>query len=224
MDNNIIWEHSSIWGFDWIKGRYALPAIKRWGDKTHGIMVDIGCGTKPYAIFFKNTSKYIGIDRLGVKTKADIYANALQLPLPDNSVDICFNSWLLDDISEPNKYFQEIHRILKSGGVSIMIEAQSFPEHNAPNDYFRFTRYGLEFLAVKNGFSVEEMIPLGGFWAQIGLQITSFFIKGAVGRLGKWARIFVPPINLLFFLLDRINFLPRGTAGYFAVFKKQNKK
>jgi SAM-dependent methyltransferase len=222
-NNKILWEYSSIWGFNWIIGKYILPAIKRWGKKTNGIMVDVGCGTKPYAVFFKNISKYIGIDKPDKKTSADIYADALKLPLPDNSVDICFNSWLLDDINEPEKYFQEIKRILKNDGISIMIEAQIFPEHDAPNDYFRFTRYGLEFLATKNGFSIEEIIPLGGFWAQIGTQFIAFFMRGVSGKIGKWIRILNPFLNLIFFLLDKINFIKRGTMGYFVVFKKQIK-
>lgn len=218
--NTMLWEYTSIWGVNWILGKYLLPKIKYWGEKVNGKLLDVGCGEKPYAIFFKNVYEYIGLDQQNKKTKADIFGDALNLPFTDNSIDICFNSWILDDINEPNAYFYEINRVLKKGGLSIMIECQTFPEHDAPHDYFRFTRYGLKYLAEKNGFIVEEMAPLGGFWAQIGTQLAVFFIQGAMGKIGRWIRIFIPLINILFFLFDRINFLPRGTIGYFAVFKK----
>ena len=103
-----------------------------------------------------------------------------------------------------------------------MIENQSFPEHDAPNDYFRFTRYGLAYLASEAGLIVEEIIPLGGFWAQIGLQLLAFFMRGVSGRLGGWIRVFNPLLNIWFYILDRVCYLPRGTSGYFLVLRKAN--
>lgn len=221
--NRILYDHSSFFGYDWLRGKYLLPGLEKWGEKINGTLVDIGCGTKPYQnLIGKNAEKYIGVDQPGFPSKADIFSEALNLKLPDSSADACFNSWLLDDISEPQKYFRELNRVLKIGGLAIMVESQSFPEHDAPNDYFRFTRHGLAYLAEKNGFAVEEIIPLGGFWVQIGLQLSSFFLRGAAGIIGSWVRIFLIIINPLFFFLDKINFLPRGTSGHLAVFRKIN--
>jgi SAM-dependent methyltransferase len=218
--NKTLWNHKSMWGFDWIRGKYFLPRLKKWGERINGTIIDIGCGSEPYRAFLEKRAEYIGID----KDKTEAKADALHLPFRNASVDACFNSWLLDDISEPNEYFKELRRILKPGGISIMIENQSFPEHDAPDDYFRFTKYGLKYLAGKNGFETAEMTPLGGFWANIGIQITSFFIKGVSGHIGGWVKIFNPPINLLFYGLDKIIFLERGTSGYFAVFRKTDEK
>jgi SAM-dependent methyltransferase len=135
-------------------------------------------------------------------------------------VDACFNAWLLDDLSEPAEYFKEVARILKDDGIAIMLENTSFPEHDAPHDFFRFTRYGLQHLAQKHALSLAEMRALGGFWAQIGTWFLSFFLKGASGHLGGWVRILNPPLNSLFYLLDRVNSIPRGTSGHVAIFRK----
>lgn len=222
VHNSVLWEHCSLWGFDWLRGRYFLPQLARWGKRVRGIMVDVGCGSKPYAAFFFHSAlRYVGIDLPASGADADVFADAMHLPLAEASIDVCFNVWLLDDLSDPDQYFREINRILKPEGISIMIENQSFPEHDAPRDFFRFTRHGLERLAHRNGLIVEEMRPLGGFWAQIGLQLTGFFLRGVAGRWGAWVRVFNPPLNMLFYLLDRINPVSRGTSGYFVVFRKE---
>lgn len=216
--NDVLENHRRFLGFEWIRGRYLLPQIERWGNRIEGTILDIGCGTKPYKAILGKNAQYIGID--ASDPNADIQADALHLPFPENSIDTCFSSWMLDDIPEPGNYFKELHRVLKKGGIAIMVENQSFPEHDAPHDYFRFTQYGLAYLAEKNGFHVEEMIPLGGFWAQIGSQISSFFIRGVAGRIGGWFKISLIVINPLFYLMDRLNFLPRGTSAYFTIFRK----
>lgn len=221
VKNQIIKDHKSLLGYDWLRGMFLLPALTKWGEKITGTLVDVGCGHKPYkSLIGKNASRYVGVDAPNADADADMRADALELPFPDNSVDATFNSWLLDDIPEPTEYFRELSRILKPHGVAIMVENQSYPEHDAPHDYFRFTKFGLANLARKNGFVVEEMMPFGGFWAHIGLDLSSFFLRGVAGHVGGWVRIFLIVINPVFYALDRINFMPRGTSGYFAVFRK----
>jgi hypothetical protein len=43
-----------------------------------------------------------------------------------------------------------------------------WPHHEVPYDFFRFTRYGLEYLFSKYGFVNIEIIQNGGKWAAIG--------------------------------------------------------
>jgi SAM-dependent methyltransferase len=220
--DNTYWEHRCLFGFDWLRGHYFLPALSHWAKRTGGIVVDVGCGTKPYSSLFSDSvSLYVGMDVPGKNAVPDVCASALTLPIRSGSVDVCFNAWLLDDLSEPLQYFREVSRILRADGIAIMIENQSFPEHDAPQDYFRFTRHGLTHLAAKVGLVVEEILPLGGFWAQIGLQLLAFFMRGVSGRLGGWIiRVFNPLLNISFYVLDRFNYLPRGTSGWLAVFRK----
>lgn len=185
-----------------------------------GKVLDIGCGYKPYQGFFKK-AEYLGLDLPGSDSLADLRGDALHIPLPNSSLDASFSSWLLDDLSEPGAYFAELNRVLKPGGLAIMAETRSFPEHDAPHDYFRPTKYGLKYLAEKNGFQEEEILPLGGFWAQIGSHLSAFFLRGSAGHLGNWVRVFNLLVNPFFYLLDKINFLDRGTPAYFAVFRKK---
>lgn len=222
--SQVYWEHNSPFGFDWLRGYYFLPALKRWCKTAHGIVIDIGCGAKPYQSLFGCPIKhYWGLDLPSQETKADICADAVHLPLPDSVVDVCFDAWLLDDLAEPNEYVAEVARVLKVGGLLIMLENQTYPEHDAPHDFYRYTRYGLTYLAHRNGLVVEEMLPMGGFWAQVGLQITAFALRAASGRLGPMIRVFSITFNIAFYMLDRLCYSPRGTSGYLAVFRKSGR-
>jgi hypothetical protein len=57
---------------------------------------------------------------------------------------------------------EEIARVLKPGGTLILSTRQYWRTHGSPNDFFRYTRSGLEYLMSKAGIEVEAMHPLGG--------------------------------------------------------------
>ena len=85
--------------------------------------------------------------------------------------------------------------------------------HEIPYDFFRFTRYGFEWLLEQQNFIDIEIIPNGGKWAMVG-QITmnsirsSFEKKTLIRRTLsflfflfriKWV------INILFSFLDKVD-------------------
>ena len=55
-------------------------------------------------------------------------------------------SEVLEHLHSPQQAIDRIHRVLKADGRLIMTVPFIFPLHDRPNDYYRFTRYGLEFL------------------------------------------------------------------------------
>jgi hypothetical protein len=40
--------------------------------------------------------------------------------------------------------------------------------HEVPHDYYRFTRYGFQYLLTHQGFEVLEILANGGKWAMLG--------------------------------------------------------
>lgn len=223
VKNRILYEHSSLFGFDWLIGRKLIRELEILSEKLSGTLLDVGCGHKPYQKILGKNTKYLGLDLPNSDSSADLFGEATKIPLPDNSIENSFNSRVLDDLPDPAAYFQEINRVLKPGGLAIMVETLSFPEHDAPNDYFRFTRYGLRYLAETNNFTVEKIIPLGGFWNQIGSLLMAFFMRGVSGYIGSWIRVFNPLIGGVFWILDGLIFIDRGTPAYLAVFRKKNR-
>ena len=58
----------------------------------------------------------------------------------------------------------EARRVLKPGGRLFLTVPQSWEIHEAPRDYFRFTRYGLEMILRGAGFEELSIVPRGGYF------------------------------------------------------------
>ncbi len=65
-------------------------------------------------------------------------------------------------------------RVLKPGGVFYATAPQGFREHQAPHDYWRFTRYSLRMLAEEAGLGDVEVEVLGGYFAFMGDRLPAF--------------------------------------------------
>lgn len=123
-------------------------------------VVDIGAGKSPYKKFI-NFQRYIGIDvedrqKLGAVIIADINKG---VPIDSNTSDLVLLIEVLEHLKEPGYVLKEICRILKPGGKLILTTPLVWPIHEAPNDYFRYTNYGLEYLLKNAGFTDIKIIP-----------------------------------------------------------------
>jgi hypothetical protein len=100
--------------------------------------------------------------------------------------------------------------------------------HEVPYDFFRFTRYGFEWLLTEQGFKNIKIVPNGGKWAMIGQLllngIRSSFIKKTVTRRILSALYFVFRIkwliNVLFSFLDRVDKDYNVTSNFVVVAQK----
>jgi SAM-dependent methyltransferase len=62
----------------------------------------------------------------------------------DQSFDVVFAFEVLEHIDEPQKAASEFHRVLKQGGRLYVSTPFTFGVHEAPIDFFRYTRFGLK--------------------------------------------------------------------------------
>ena len=67
-----------------------------------------------------------------------------QIPSESFSTIVCCG--LLEHISDPWRFVGELRRILKPGGKLIMTCSSCFSLHESPDDYFRFTPFGIQTL------------------------------------------------------------------------------
>ena len=89
--------------------------------------------------------KYVGSDLekgLGV----DVILNLHNIDLPNNSVGSAIVLDVLEHVEFCKRATEEIHRILKPGGVVIIVSEMYFPIHAHPSDYWRFTPEGFRSL------------------------------------------------------------------------------
>lgn len=156
-----------------------------------GRVLDIGCGLQPYRPFLDaSQTEYVGIDREGPLSKPTIVGNAESLPFPDESFDVVLSTQVLEHLPEPERALAEAVRVLKRGGRLILTVPGVWPTHEAPHDFWRFTRHGLMRLLDRHRIEYRELAPLGGLWATLG-QMANLELHRAI-----FIREIVPFINL----------------------------
>jgi SAM-dependent methyltransferase len=107
-----------------------------------GRTLDIGAQNGPYAAWFPNR---VAVDiRRG--TGVHLLSDAHALALADSTFDVVICTEVLEHLREPQRAVDEMYRVLKPGGTLLLTTRFLFPIHDAPHDYFRFTKYGLQYL------------------------------------------------------------------------------
>jgi len=113
--------------------------------------LDLGAQNGPYAAHFP---RRVGLDikkGLGVRIIGDAHA----LGIRDGSFDVVLCTEVLEHLAEPQRAIDEIFRVLAPGGQLLLTTRFLFPIHDAPHDYFRFTKYGLRHLLRR--FEIVEL-------------------------------------------------------------------
>ncbi len=138
----------------------------------HGRLIDIGCGTKPYADMFRDlVDEHVGVDHEASPhdtSQLVLFCSAYEIPAPDASFDCAVSTAVLEHLEEPERALRECHRVLKPGAAAIYSVPFIWHIHEAPRDFYRFSKYGLRYLFEKVGFEIVEITPLSGFRATFG--------------------------------------------------------
>lgn len=116
-----------------------------------GRTLDIGAQTGPYAACFPHRVALDIQPRRGVQIVADAQA----LGLARETFDVVLCTEVLEHLPEPQRAIDEMYRVLKPGGTLLLTTRFLFPIHDAPHDYFRFTKYGLRHLL--RAFEIKEL-------------------------------------------------------------------
>ena len=116
-----------------------------------GRTLDLGAQNGPYAALFPNR---VGLDiRRGAGVR--VIGDAQALGLASGTFDIVLCTEVLEHLPEPQQAIDEMFRVLKPGGTLLLTTRFLFPIHDAPHDYFRFTKYGLRHLLRR--FEIAEL-------------------------------------------------------------------
>jgi len=102
------------------------------------IIVNLGSGP----IVLQNRKDIINIDIFAFN-EVDIVADGIDLPIKDHSVDVIFNTAMLEHVANPEIIIHEMHRILKPEGDFFCYLPFIVPFHAAPIDFHRWTTEGV---------------------------------------------------------------------------------
>lgn len=213
--------------FNWLIKKLVNDKLCAHAQLLSGVVVDLGCGVRPYEPeILAYADRYIGIDWMQTLhgVQADVIADlARPLPIRSDAVDAVVTFEVLEHIPEPALMLSEACRILRPGGVLLLSVPFQWWVHEAPWDFYRYTRHGLEYLIKKAGFATCDVQPTSGFWSMWILKLNYQLARLIRGH--RVLRILVRAVLIPFWwlgqtvapLLDRIWPEDRETAGYFVV-------
>lgn len=122
-----------------------------------GAVLDVGCGRKPYRALVP-AERYVGLDVDNELTRglaaADLFYDGRVFPVVDGSFDAVLCSQVLEHVFEPEAFLGEIRRVLKPGGRLVLAVPFVWDEHEQPQDFARYSSFGLRALLERNGFEV----------------------------------------------------------------------
>lgn len=97
-----------------------------------------------------------------IKVKSKNQFHYKKLKVKKNSYDYVLITNLMHHISEPIGLIKKVQKILKNKGKIYVFEPLVRELHQIPEDYFRYTPYGLKDLLEKNNFKVKNTKIIGG--------------------------------------------------------------
>ena len=191
-------------------------------------MLDAGAGEGKYAHYF-DRQRYCGVD-LAVGDAAwdysnlDVLADLTALPFRTGAFQAAINVVTLEHLREPARALAEIARTLEPGGRLLLAAPHEWEVHQAPHDYFRYTRFGLQYLLEQAGFEAIDIRAAGGYFRLLARRLLNGlqFFTGGVRWLGflPAAILLVPPALILPFL-DGLDRERNFTAGYICTARKR---
>jgi len=192
------------------------------GELAEGARVlDAGAGEGQYAHHFARR-RYCGVD-LAVGDAAwdygrlDAIADLTALPFRDGAFDAAIHIVTIEHLCEPGCALREMARTLKPGGRLLVAAPHEWEVHQAPHDYFRYTRYGLAHLLEKAGFEVLEMRAAGGYFRMLARRLLNGLQFFTAGLRWVWfvpAALVVAPAALVLPWLDFLDRERNFTLGY----------
>ena len=181
-------------------------------------VLDAGAGEGQYAEHFRR-QRYTGVD-LGIGDAGwnyaglDAVADLCGLPFRDGTFEAAVSIVTLEHLREPGRALRETARVMKPGGVLLLVAPLDWEVHQAPHDYYRYTRHGLEYLMQQAGLEVVEMMAAGGLF-----RLLSRRLLNAV-QLAPWLLPVAGPLAMVLPLLDGLDVRRDFTLGYKCIARK----
>jgi SAM-dependent methyltransferase len=223
-DRDLVGSHPTVTRFNWLAKRQVGNAIALAAETyAHGLLIDIGCGAKPYrATFAMYVDGHVGVDHPDsphALTSVDVLATADSIPLADSGFDTALMSELLEHLENPAAALLEARRLLKPGGYLIVTTPFIWVLHEAPRDFFRYSPYGLRYLLEQAGFEVVQVVAVGAQWSTLGLM-ASYTLSTVPGRIKPAVGYVASAVQHVAWRLDRLHWRPWMAWNHLAVGRK----
>jgi len=160
-------------------------------------LLDVGCGSKPYELFFTPyVSSYIGVDPVD-NPRAELKGAVEDLPVEDGSFDVVLCSQVLEHCDDPAMAVSELHRVTAPGGRVLLSTHGVQVYHPSPADYWRWTHAGLEKVLRENAeWASVRVSPASGTTACVAMLVNMYIdLLARRAHFGFVARPLVAGLN-----------------------------
>ncbi|WP_374615141.1 class I SAM-dependent methyltransferase [Sphingorhabdus sp.] len=155
-----------------------------------GRVLDYGAGNSPYRRFIR-CDRYVSAD-VGQNLAGDIdylIVPGEPLPIAADSFDLVLLLDVLEHVPDPAYVLAEIRRLLAPGGRLIISLPFLYREHETPNDFVRYTAFGVrELLAHQHGSLVRVSKAGNLYYTLLSLFLERGVGNGESNRLGAAGR------------------------------------
>ena len=132
--------------------------LKTHAPKLQGILLDFGCGRKPYRNLF-HVDQYIGVDieqsgHSHENSLIDVFYDGKTIPFNDSYFDSVLCSEVLEHVFEIDAVLKEINRVMKKNGKILVTVPFVWNDHEVPYDFGRYSTFGISHLLEKHGFEI----------------------------------------------------------------------
>jgi SAM-dependent methyltransferase len=191
--------------------RGLLGALNEFFPHLTGNVLDVGCGRMPYRRF-ASASRYVGVDIDTPVTRAigaaDVFYDGRHLPFPNESFDAVLCSQVFEHVFTPNDFLAEIFRVLRPGGHLVLTVPFVWDEHEQPQDYARYSSFGLASVLQTAGFDAVTLRKSIAD-SRVLFQLANAYIYKITHSRRQWVNalamaFLMAPINLSGLLLGSI--------------------
>jgi SAM-dependent methyltransferase len=137
-------------------------------------VLDAGAGFMPYrSRILLGADSYVSLD-MEAAPGVDVLGDVTRMTdIADDTFDVVLCLEVLEHLSTPAAAASEIARVLRPGGTAIISVPHLSRIHDAPHDYFRFTRYGLSRIASDAGLTIDSVDDVGSVFSLLGHQLAT---------------------------------------------------
>jgi SAM-dependent methyltransferase len=114
-----------------------------------------------YRNYFSIASSYT-TSEVSPKFGCDLICDIRSMPqIADNRYDCIFCNGVLEHVDDIRAGLAEMTRILKSGGILLLGVPFRQAIHMGPNDFWRFTEFGIRYL-LKDAYEIIDLVGVEG--------------------------------------------------------------
>jgi SAM-dependent methyltransferase len=198
--------HPSVFNPNFLVLRARRQIFEQWFrefDRGGLAVLDVGGRIQPYrALLGGRVGRYFAIDPLRTAL-VNVVGDGEHLPFASDSFDLIFCTQVLGYIRRPEQVIEEIHRVLKPGGM-LLLSAPALSPSDSDEEYWCFYPAGLRALLAP--FSKIEIAGEGGSITGVCRTVNAglnTFAKYRPIRYLLRATVF-PVVNIVGLLMERL--------------------